>query len=308
MKTLKMTGAVLLGLALLLSLGVMSVSADAPAGTNPVNAPYIDNQVHIIPANGSVWYRFDYGPTDTSARPVATIVLPLGNKLGLSFEIWDPINVQDWWEKTPIGRGTPTSGPCSTDPTTTCKSDDLVWSGGFGTTGTYFVHVIDNTASPISAMLTIKGDGVALAPARVPAAAPALAATAINMDDPGRATLIDNKPHSIPANSAMWFSFNYAGTDTNPKPNVMITLVNGANSGVNFQVWSAQNLNDWWDQKPVGQGTAASVNCDIGGAAGNTGCQSSDLTWVGSFGNTGTYYVRVVNSTNAPMNFVLTIQ
>ena len=106
----------------------------------------------------------------------------------------------------------------------------------------------------------------------------------------------------------MWFSFNYAGTDTNPHPDVTITLVNGTGSGVNFQVWTPENLNQWWNNTPVGQGTADSVNCNVGGAAANTGCQSSDLTWTGAFGETGLFYVRVVNSNNAPMNFDLTIQ
>ena len=129
------------------------------------------------------------------------------------------------------------------------------------------------------------------------------------VDDPARAVPIDNLPHTIAANSATWFSFNYNPTDNNGNHIfTTITLVNGYNSGVRFEVWTAAHMLDWWNgNKPVGQGTVANVTCDPNQPAGQGPCQSTDLTWLGSFNVGGTYFVRVVNDSNQPVIFQLTI-
>jgi hypothetical protein len=75
-----------------------------------------------------------------------------------------------------------------------------------------------------------------------------------------------------------------------------------------FEVWTSDHMMDWWDgKKPVGQGTQNNVACDPNQTGSQTVCQSTDLTWVGSFNTGGVYFVRVVNANNSPVIFQLTI-
>jgi hypothetical protein len=142
--------------------------------------------------------------------------------------------------------------------------------------------------------------------APVVSAPPVPAVTSVQtIDDPARAVPIDNLPHKIEANSATWFSFFYAPQDANNnRISNTIALVNAYNSGVRFEVWTGEHMLDWWDgKKPVGQGTANNVACDS--SAGP--CQSTDLTWAGTFNTGGIYFVRVVNGNSNPVIFQLTI-
>lgn len=130
--------------------------------------------------------------------------------------------------------------------------------------------------------------------------------------------------NAIPANSALWFRFEYdaAGYQA-PHPTVTVRLLNGLSNGLAFEIWSAERMQgDWRQNKPVGRGTQQVLpSCDepeeegAGGEAGGGGeetasaptalsCskfETSDLTWTGGFGGSGTYYVRLVNPTNAPI-------
>lgn len=308
MKTMKIAGAILLVLALL-SLGAIAVSAAGPAGTSPAAAPFLDNQSHTIPANGDGWFKFNYNLNSDGTVPVTNIVLVNGAGSGLNFEVWTPQGVTDTVNNTPIGRGS-----------TSINGNDLNWTGGFGSAGTYFVHVINSNASDTPAMFNISGSGFSLgqaagAPAPAPAApsapaqAPAASASGTNMDDPNKAAVLDGQMHSIPAGSAVWYSFPYSLNDDGSKPDKTITLMNGTNSGVTFQVWTPDQMQGgWWNNNPVGQGTAAAVDCSTGELGGAADCSAPDLTWTGNFAANGTYWVRVINSNSAPTNATLTIQ
>lgn len=312
MKQLRITGAVLLALVVLFTLGVVTVSAQGPVA-------YLDNQTHTLAANGSAMFRFDYALNSDGTRPQVTLILPNGTNSGLGFQVWAPETINAMADNKPTGMGSPLTVDCSTGEITAaggCQSPDLLWTGAFGSGGTYYVLVTNSTASPMSYTLTIQGSGFSLgqpqvasapsAPAQGPAAAPAIAT---NTDDPAKAVAIDSKAHTLPANSATWYSFSYGLLDDGTHPTKTITLVNGAQSGLIFQVWSADALSgSWWNNLPVGQGTAAALDCSTMEVAGQGGCQSSDLTWLGAFGAPGTYYVRVVNNTGAPVSYTLTIQ
>jgi hypothetical protein len=129
-----------------------------------------------------------------------------------------------------------------------------------------------------------------------------------NLDDPNRAIIIDGNPHTLAAQSAVWYSFDYGISDTGDRPVRTVTLVGGNNSGVRFEVWTPDNLNNWWDKKPIGQGTANNVECHNGDQSGQTPCQSNDLTWGGAFNAGMKIYVRVVNDNDHPTSFRLTLQ
>jgi hypothetical protein len=87
-----------------------------------------------------------------------------------------------------------------------------------------------------------------------------------------------------------------------------LTLVNGNNSGVGFEVYTPEMINDWWENPPIGRGTAQQVDCDDGVPVESGECQSPDSNWVGRFPTGGTYYARVTNSNSSPSSFVLKVQ
>lgn len=302
MKTLRIAGALALGL-LLLSLGAMSVAADV--GGSPVEAPFISNQVRTIGANSSLWYRFEYNPGDTGTPARPTLRLLYGNKSAVGFEVWEADKVDQWWDNKPIGRGTPIRSSCEEG---LCQSDDLTWSGALGTGGIFFVRVVNDNPFATTVLLTIEGPGASAslpaATSAVPAAAPAVSVVQANLDDPGMAVAINGAERTIAANSAIWYQFEYAGTEAVARPPVTITLMNGNLSGVSFEVWGPEQLNTWWENKPIGRGTAAHVVC----LDGESGCLSDDLTWSGALGATGTYWVRVLDHNPYPTTAQLTIK
>jgi hypothetical protein len=305
MKILRMTTAVGLVLTALLSLGAMTAAAQGPIA-------FLDNTSHTLAANASQLYRFDYAvDTLNNVRPVTTITLVNATNSGLGFQVWTPETVNDMADNKPIGIGTPQTVDCNTGEITAaggCQSPDLTWSGAFGTSGTYYVLVTNNTNNQLNYMFKVQGSGVSLGQQQAsapsaPAAAPALAATT---DDPAKAAAINGQQASIPAGGATWYRFDYALNSDGTRPLVAIKMPNATNSGVSFQVWSPDTLSGgWWNNKPIGIGTPQTVDCNTGEITGAGGCESPDLTWSGTFGATGTYFVRVVNSNNATSNYTL---
>lgn len=158
-----------LGLLGVLALG-LARSVFAAEGADPGTAAYLDNQVHPIAPGASLWYRFDY----VGDRSQITLKLLWGNGSGIAFAVLTPEQARQWWDVTPVGRGTAQMLDCETgEPSDTgeCPSDDLTWIGRFNAPGTYFVQVVNHNPGPASFQLTIEGTGVMLA-------APAPAATA----------------------------------------------------------------------------------------------------------------------------------
>jgi hypothetical protein len=129
--------------------------------------------------------------------------------------------------------------------------------------------------------------------------------------NPGAAAAIDKQTHSIDAGVSLWYRFDVSDTgDPGARLPVMLTLVNGANSGVGFKVYTPAQANTWYDSDthPVGRGTSYPINCNTGAPQQSGGCQSNDLTWMGSFNFSGTFYVQVVNNNSNPVTSQLTIQ
>ena len=127
--------------------------------------------------------------------------------------------------------------------------------------------------------------------------------------DPATIPFADNQPHAIAANASLWFRFGYDNSsDTSERPTATIRLVNGNHSGVIFEVWPPERVNNTADNKPVGRGTAMNIDCATGQPSERGQCQTSDLSWTGGFGASGTYFVRVINTNNNQVSFWLTIE
>lgn len=311
MKT-RITIAALLALAVLASFGLLTAAADGPIA-------FLDNQPHQLAAGASTLYQFNYAVDNTTgARPMTTITLVNGTNSGVGFQVWTPDMINDMADNKPVGQGTPAAVDCNTGEVSAsggCQSPDLTWSGAFGESNTYFVLVTNSNNSPVNYTLKIQGSGVSLGPQTAaapsaPAAAPAVSAASTTTDDPAKAAAIDSAKHTLPANSATWYSFNYGLNDDGSRPVKTITLANGAAEGLQFQVWAPDTSmqGGWFNNNPTGQGTVAPVNCDTGAVAGGGLCTSNDLSWTGAFASSGTYFVRVINPTGSPLDYTLAIQ
>jgi hypothetical protein len=134
-------------------------------------------------------------------------------------------------------------------------------------------------------------------------ARPASAAAPTNTF-PGGAAYIDNQSHTIPANTALWYRFDYTGHRTP----ILVTLLNGMNSGLDFEVYTPAQVSDWWQIPPIGRGTPTPLSCQTMKPRVYGGCQGRDLRWMGDFDATGTYYVRVINHTGSDLIMQLMIQ
>jgi hypothetical protein len=169
MKNMKLIRAALLVVALF-TLGAVTVWADSPADAGPSSAVPIDNQSHTLAANSVAWYRFDYQILDDGSRPVRVLTLVNATNSGLGFQVWTGSQLAnlannlddaraDTVHNQPIGAGTAASINCDTgklDGAGECKSNDLTWTGAFGTSGTYYVRVANIANSPRGYTLTVK--------------------------------------------------------------------------------------------------------------------------------------------------------
>ena len=116
---------------------------------------------------------------------------------------------------------------------------------------------------------------------------------------------IDNQTHILAAGAAVWYSFYYDATD---RPQRTLLLINGNHSGVRFEVWTPDRLNDWWENTPTGRGTVHMVDCDTEEESAAGQCESPYLKWGAAFAFNWTIYVRVVNNNGYPTAFTLTLQ
>lgn len=124
--------------------------------------------------------------------------------------------------------------------------------------------------------------------------------------DPATAAYISGLPSSIPANTTQWYKFDYVGD----KSQVTVLMPDGANTLVEFNVFTPEQSQTWWDKKtkPIGRGTAYQIDCDTGEENYMGQCQSPNLKWVGQFNFPGTFYVQVINYNTGTANFILTVQ
>lgn len=130
-----------------------------------------------------------------------------------------------------------------------------------------------------------------------------------NTDDPNLAKAIHGAAAgTLAPQAAVWYRFDYAiDHQTGGRPWVTLTLLNGNGSGVAFAVYAPEVIDDWWENRPTGRGTAPLVDCQTGQPSESGACQSAHLLWQGNFHVDGTYWVRVVNDNSVPADYVLAL-
>src|SRR5512142_2078951 len=161
--------AIAMWLGVCISLGALCVIGAQVYRSDPLPAPFIDNQVHSIAASSDMWFKFDYGINGTT-HSIVTLTLVNGTGSGLRFQLWSPESIWNWWERPPIGKGTATSLDCDTHfPSMSgeCRSGDLTWVGAFGAGGTYYVQVVNDTDMARDFLLVVQGTGISRGPTPV---------------------------------------------------------------------------------------------------------------------------------------------
>jgi hypothetical protein len=115
-------------------------------------------------------------------------------------------------------------------------------------------------------------------------------------DIPATALYADGVSHPIAGNASLWYKFDYSANGApNARTPLTLTLENGTNMGVTFDVYSADQIATWWQNDPIGRGTSQS----------NLGVQSKNLTWVGKFQESGVQYIKITNTSPNAAAFTL---
>jgi hypothetical protein len=296
---------------------------------------YIDNRPHQIPPMTALWYRFDYAGDKT---PIY-IEMPDARDTGLELAIYtlDQVLRLDQ-EDRPIGRGTSNRTTCGADGRCTSAHLTWtgafnvagtyfvhVWNPlwkwqtfqvrieGTGVilgeplpepttptpTTVAAAPVIPAPVVPITATPVVVVPPAPVLPV-LPALPTATPIPTVANDSPYTAIYIpDNRDQEIPAESAMWYKFDYGGD----RSRILIVLYNGVDRGLAFQLYTPEQASRL-DQEDrfIGRGTPPTQPCDGGK------CSSNDLIWVGSFNTPGSYFVKVINTGPKPMPFRLSIE
>ena len=141
------------------------VTANAAAGSGPDDALVPNGDWQSLDAGESHWYAFQYAGDGSQIR----LRLQVEPVEGAIFSVWTPEGIRQWRagsEVEPIGRGSPQPS----------SGGELVWSGHFGTPGTYYAVVEHAGSQPGTTyyLLEVDGGGVSLSTS---AAAPSVTLT-----------------------------------------------------------------------------------------------------------------------------------
>lgn len=114
----------------------IAVSLD---NADPNKAFIVDSNMHVIPANATLWYRYSYSGSNYQA----TLTVPNGNDEHLRVHVHTPDQMKTWWNTNPVGQAMP-------------KGDDLVWSGNAVEGGWWYVEVINENPSAVAFQLLLQ--------------------------------------------------------------------------------------------------------------------------------------------------------
>ncbi len=140
---------------------VPAVLAAAPTGAGPNDPLSGDNTWRTVPANGALWYYFDYFGDKTPAQVTVDTNAAPNIQLAIFTPAQAPQFVQDP-STAPIGWGTPPGAQ------TEAASHDLIWSGGFSFGGRFYAVVFNRNANPVMVRVAISGQSLVTLPTPMP--------------------------------------------------------------------------------------------------------------------------------------------
>lgn len=321
--------------AMLFSIGAGAAFAQGASltpGDGPGSAVHPSTGAVTIAPNSWQWYIFrsqvpvnvDADGNDIVTNPEdATVDATMRVMTGdVSFEVWSADNLNSWIndsEFDPMGMGTENEF---------LAGDPLFWQGSFPTNDNYYLIVQNKSGNAATYSLEITGNvrfpselalDTTMEPVMAAVAEPVMSSgeMALTVELPA-ATTMGTSPESalmpasgyvmIPATSWQWYSFNSQvpvevdseGNDivTNPADATINALLRTKSGSVDFEVWSADNLNNWINNKEFDAMGAGTENEFISG---------DPLFWQGSFNHNSTYYLIVMNRTAEPVYYSLDI-
>ncbi len=141
---------------------------------DPAKAMALGTPIQNLAPHSGEWFEFPYDNGGGLPRPTVTIRLVNGVTNGLRFEVWSPERMQgNWFDNVPVGKGTQEKiVDCSSASpafdangnlipgSNQCTTNDLMWTGGFGLSGTYWVRVVNDSDHPVAPQLIIGGPGL----------------------------------------------------------------------------------------------------------------------------------------------------
>jgi archaellum component FlaG (FlaF/FlaG flagellin family) len=242
----------------------------------------------------------------------ATINIALQTQTGVvSFEVWSADDLNDWQNDVdfdPTGVGTENEF---------ITNDPLFWEGSFETNDSYHLIVKNNGTEPAFYALAITGD-VSLPASATPVVdtqtAPAMEVAAPAMSETVAVTTtattsgIPTGSVTIEPGTWQWYTFRSqvpvdAEEDddavvTDPEDATIDIALQTQTGSVSFEVWSAEDLNNWRndvDFDPTGVGTE------------NEYITNDPLFWQGSFRTNDTYHLVVKNTGAEAATYTLDI-
>jgi len=245
-------GFVALALALAIGFGSAPSAAQGPTtgptNVSPFTAMYADFQQHQIPAGAYLWYMFDYGGENKKIN----ILVPNGGAIGLGFRVYTPqqaANIEN--EDKFVGRGNQVQVPCSDgrctspdltwegafrqpgtyfvlliNPASVWKSYSLLITGenvshGIPTPTPAVPPTPETTTTTITVTTPLTSVLPPIQPIQpvvpvIPTPLPIPSPTpvkGVQNDSPYTAVFVrDNREQAIPANTSMWYKFDYGET------------------------------------------------------------------------------------------------
>lgn len=251
----------LVALALMLSVGAFSAGA---AGTDPTGAPYVDNTSHVVGPNGTVWYRFEYAGDHSQINIKLPDAILSDVDRGLSFEVYAPSQMKEWWKTDGIGAGS-------------LREHDLIWSGNSHEPGTWWIKVNNTKPTDVPFELLVTGNKVSFSTPTQPVTAVTLPSAGALIENavPDRAMDVKADEQVVPGKTTAWYRFAYGGEHDQ----IILKVPNGADENLRVEILTPDQVKKWWNVSPVGQATP----------------DNGDLIWSGNSHEAGNWYVKVVN-------------
>jgi archaellum component FlaG (FlaF/FlaG flagellin family) len=241
----------------------------------------------------------------------ATIDITLNVQAGsVGFEVWSADDLNDWQNDVdfdPTGIGTENEY---------ITNDPLFWQGSFQTNDTYHLIVKNTGAEAAFYALDITGHvsfpasvspSVEAVPAEAVVDAPAMTETA-TMTSTEISTGIPTGNVTIEPGTWQWYTFRSqvpvdaeADDDavvTDPEDATIDIALHVQSGSVAFEVWSAEDLNNWRNN----------VDFDATGVGTENEYITNDpLFWQGSFQTNDTYHLIVKNTGTEAASYMLDI-
>ena len=277
-------------------------------GSGPDDAFTVDGAWHKLELGDRHWYAFNFDYVEDMKDETIDISMRVEPDTGALFTVRTPEQAQTWRDEGEH----PFMGCCAANE---FAPGDVSWAGALPETGTYYLVVEHSRIHPSDTVyhaLDIEGKNVDLtlpAPVMIPAAAPQAAAPLamasateaelLPGSGPDNTLTFDGGWRELTTGGEHWYSFDFDYDEDIDKPIQIGMFVEPEDSAI-FTIRTPENITLWRDE-----GEVEFVGCCSASEVG-----LGDVSWAGSFADSGTYFVVVEHddATAEPANYQLLIE